>query len=618
MTPRSRLRTWRSSPFAIGCFAAAAVLLTWGLWRDPNGRMLRYNFQDQVLLEWVLAHAAQTVVHLRNPFFTEWVNAPFGINMMANVSVWAAALPLTPVTLALGPGVAFAALVTLSIAGTASAWYLVLRRLLKARAAAFLGAACCGFGPGLIAQATGHPHIASQILLPFIVLYVLRLREPGPVVKPALALSALIVCQVFLGEEILLLTALALGLFALLYAGMRPAELRGALRRGLAVLGLTAAVSGAILAYPLYYQFAGPQSYSHLPEELVHAYGADLASYVAYATESIAGSEASAGPLAKGVPEQNAFFGWPLVVLLAFVGLWLRREPVARALIGTALVAATMSLGTHIVINGKDTGLPGPWLLPSRFPLAGSILPTRFALVAWTASALLLALFVDRALAAEGANAVMIGAPARPRTEADGPRTGTRAASAPAGVTPRWLVAAALTAALVPLAPNPLSTIDARDAPAIFAGARSHPHFFSSGKWRRVVPPGGSILILPTGWLTHLNAMYWQTRAGVGFKIFGGYFLIPEDGIRGNPSQLGPPPSHTRAVFDADGLWKRQPASEKQIAAAREEIRTWRIDAAVLPLSHPAADAILTEAQRVFGPGRQLDNVWFWDLKAIR
>ena len=223
--------TVRNHLSAFGCYLAGAVLVTGTLWADPDGRLLRGNVQDHVLFEWVLAHAAQTVVHLRDPFFTDWINAPWGVNLMANTSVWAVALPLTPVTLAFGPGVGFAALVTVALAGTATAWYLVLRRLLASRAAAVVGGACGGFGPGMLAQATGHPHIASQFLLPFIVLAVLRLREPGPVVRPALALAVLIVCQVFLGEEALLLTAVALGLFILVYAGMRPTEVRGAVRR---------------------------------------------------------------------------------------------------------------------------------------------------------------------------------------------------------------------------------------------------------------------------------------------------------------------------------------------------------------------------------------------------
>jgi hypothetical protein len=560
--------TLRTHASVIGGYLAAAVFVTGRLWLDPGHRVMAGNGQDHVLFEWVLQHAAHTVVDLRNPFFTDWVNAPWGISLMSNTSVWLAALPLTPVTLAFGPGVAYALLVTVALAGTATAWYLVLCRLLASRAAAVVGGACCGFGPGMIAQATGHPHIASQFLLPFIVLCVLRLREPGPVVRPALTLAALIVCQVFLGEEALLLTAIALGLFVLVYAGMRPAEIRGALRRAAAVLGLAAAVSGAILAYPLYLQFAGPQSYSHLPIELINAYGADLTSYPEYSEQSLAGHHEIAGAISQGIPEQNAFFGWSLLVLLIFVGWRLRRDPAPRALFAVALIGFVLSLGTHIMVGGRDTGLPGPWLLLAHAPLTDSVIPTRFALVAWTAAALLVALFVDRF------------------------------------PSPRWLVAAVLVAALLPLLPRPMPM--APGAPT--------PEFFASGEWRRVVPAGGTVLLLPTGWRNNLDGMAWQTRTGMGFKIYGGYFLAPRDGVRGNPSELGPPPSRTGEVFGADDGWNRPPASDAQIAAARDEARRWHLDAVVLPADHPNVTAIRAEADRVYGPGRRIRDVWFWRL----
>jgi hypothetical protein len=141
---------------------------------------------------------------------------------------------------------------------------------------------------------------------------------------------------------------------------------------------------------------------------------------------------------------------------------------------------------------------------------------------------------------------------------------------------------------------------------------RPTPAFFTSGAWRRVVPAGGTVLLLPTGWQNNLNGMVWQTRAGIGFKICGGYFLAPEDGIRGNVSQLGPPPSRTREVFYAEDTWPKWPAGDQAVDSARAEVRRWHVDAVVLPADHPAAAAIRAEADRVYGPGRRIGDVWVW------
>ena len=66
----------------------------------------------------------------------------------------------------------------------------------------------------MISQATGHPNIAAQFVLPFVVLVVLRLGRPdGWDVRRGLVLAGLVVVQVFINEELLLFTALALGVF---------------------------------------------------------------------------------------------------------------------------------------------------------------------------------------------------------------------------------------------------------------------------------------------------------------------------------------------------------------------------------------------------------------------
>src|SRR5438132_1834564 len=112
----------------------------------------------------MLAIDAHTMRFLRYPFFTEWINAPHGVNLMANTSVWTAGLVLTPVTLLLGPAVAFAAFTTVALAGTASAWYFVLSRWVAAPAAA-VGGAVCGFGPGMVSHAVSQPNWAATFLL---------------------------------------------------------------------------------------------------------------------------------------------------------------------------------------------------------------------------------------------------------------------------------------------------------------------------------------------------------------------------------------------------------------------------------------------------------------------
>ncbi len=89
--------------------------------------------------EWMLGHGALVATGQASPFFSEAMNAPLGINLMANTSVLGISIPLTPVTLLFGPHVAFNVFLTGGLILTAVSWYLVLSRYLLRRRFGGLG-----------------------------------------------------------------------------------------------------------------------------------------------------------------------------------------------------------------------------------------------------------------------------------------------------------------------------------------------------------------------------------------------------------------------------------------------------------------------------------------------
>src|SRR5947207_10134465 len=146
---------------ALGAYVVGALWLTAHLWRHVNGRVLAAYPPDQYQFEYWLSHAVRVVTHGENPFFTYQLNAPDGVNMVANTSTFALSLPLLPVTMLFGPALAFGLMVMLAPVSTAVAWYwLFSRRLTDSWPVALLGGAFCGFAPGLISQDSAHPNIA--------------------------------------------------------------------------------------------------------------------------------------------------------------------------------------------------------------------------------------------------------------------------------------------------------------------------------------------------------------------------------------------------------------------------------------------------------------------------
>ncbi|HET6214122.1 MAG TPA: hypothetical protein VFE14_14755, partial [Micromonosporaceae bacterium] len=217
-------------------FLVVAGWLTHGLWPDPATRTLALNADDQTLYEWFLAFDTRALFGDFS-LVTDRLNTPDGVNLLANTSVIAIGILLSPVTVVFGAPVTFALVIAGNLAGTAAGWYLLFARCLGAqRAAAAVGGALCGFAPAMVSQSNSHLHMTSQWLVPLMVWFVLRIARAADPDRPdnvrwrgrlfgsAAVLSALVTIQVFIGEEVLFLTALTLGLVIIGYAVARPAQ----------------------------------------------------------------------------------------------------------------------------------------------------------------------------------------------------------------------------------------------------------------------------------------------------------------------------------------------------------------------------------------------------------
>jgi hypothetical protein len=548
-------------------FLLGALWVTGRGWRHVYQGLLGTQPQDQVFNEWMLAHDAHAVAHLENPFFTTLQNAPDGVNLMGNVAMQLAGILLAPVTLLGGAPLSYLLLITLNLAATAFGWYYVLaRHVVQSRLAALLGGALCGFAPGLIAHSNGHPHITAQFLVPFIVWRVARLTEPGRAVRNGLALGGLVVAQFFIGEEILLLTAVGCAVAAIACALSRPREAKRAAPAFLTGLGVAAGLVLCVVAYPMLVQFFGPQHYHGAPD----SYPADLASYLAFGREAIAGSASGAQGLAPNSAEETAFFGRPLLILALAVTVWLWRNLVARIASVTAVVAAGLSLGPDIVSNGRDTGAPGPYALLDGLPVLDAIIVGRFALVAAAALGILLAVATDRVLTL--------------------PPTG------------RAVAAAAIVAALVPIAPTPLQVADRPDVP----------RFISSGQWREYVEPGRTLVPVPVEGRTGLR---WATVADLGFAVPQGYFLGPT-GPDDDSGRWSAPLRPTWQLLGRVAAGRDVAVTERERAQAQQDVRFWRADAVVLYDRAPRAEALRRTLDALFDPGRQVSDVHVYPVRA--
>ena len=584
-----RLRLWRSltrrDVLALLTFVAMALFITVPLWLHLDHE-LRDDPQDQAFFEWMLAHGARVLTDGVYPFFSDRMNYPDGVNMMANTSVLAVSLPMTPVTLLWGPHVAFNVFLTLALALTGISWYLVLsRQFLSSRLAAWIGALFCTFAPSMISHAGGHPNIVSQFLVPLIIWRTLELRRSRRVIRNGLILAALLIWQAFINLEILFMTAVGLGIFCLVMwpsrRRTRPAEALTFVR-GLVV---AASITMAALAYPLCVQFFGPQSYHGLPE-FVRSFGADLGSFTAYAQRSIAGNSATAARLAQNASEENAFFGWGLVILVIGLAVWMRRNLAVITLTCIALLFAAMSLGPRIFLNGINTGVPGLWNVLHSVPVLNSAVPTRWAMAIAPIVGIVLALGCQRAVDL-----------IRAQPRAVGPV--------------RVAAVAAVAMALVPIAPTPLRIAPMQPVPA----------FVTSGMWKQYVDDHHTVMTLPLPDSTYPDPLRWSAYTGQNMRIAGAYALLPNQNPL-NPDDrtalFSPPWRPTSGLMAS--IKRGNPIPE--ITDTRREmtladLRYWK--AAVIVLTPQARDVdMLRVVTDLLGTEPTwTGGVWMWDVRHL-
>ncbi len=426
-----RLPAWRRWPIHatfVGVYVVLACYLFSGLWAgilSHGDGYLTTSSQDQYDWEWFFAVTARALTHGDNLLLSTLQGHPLGVNMMANTAMFGLSIPLAPVTLIFGPTITWALVLTLGMAASAGCWYwLMVRHLGISPVPAAIGAAFAGFAPPIVSHANAHPNLAVffRAAADHHHRQLLKMRTGEHRIRNGVILGLLVTYQLFLGEEALLMAALGIAVFAVAYAVVRPRDAWASARQLLPGIGISLAVFVPLVAYPLWFQFAGPQSY----DSLQHGnYGNDLAALVTFPSRALAGDHPTA--LAYAYPtEENSFFGWPLVIVFLVVAVLVWRVLAARALVLTTLAITVLSLGATVAVHGHDTGIPMPWAILGHLPLFESMLDSRLTMICVPTIGILLAVATDLMLARTNRIKVVWSIAPRRRAGADLPDPAAR------------------------------------------------------------------------------------------------------------------------------------------------------------------------------------------------
>jgi hypothetical protein len=573
-------RRWRRpDTYLLAGYLLLALWTTARFWEHGRDFTVRTNPPDESWFEWLMAHGARLLIHPENPFFTRSINFPDGANLMANNSILGLALPLAPVTLVFGAHVAFVVATTVSLSGTAAAWYFVLsRHLVRSRTGAFVGGLLIGFGPGAIAHAAGQLNVITNFVLPFIVWRVLDVRDNPRPVRNGIVLGLLVAYQVFLSEELLFITGLALGLVLVCYGVARPAEVRGHWPAFARNLLIGAAVAGVLVAYPLWFQFTGPQHWQGLMD-VARNYSNSVDSFFTLPSQSL-GADPTISPNAVGNSEQNAYLGVPLVVLLVLVVARFRRDPWIRGFGVSAVALASLTLGRSIWLFGNDTHVAGPYTLVGRLPLFDALVPSRLGLGVMGLAGIILAVAGDR--------------------------IANRSTQQVSGRDLRLSWIAALAAALVPILPTPLTVEERAHVPA----------FLADGTWRRYVDDEHSLVTFPLPSIAFSEPERWVASIDLGVAIAHGYVLSPTSRTDLTAS-YNPAERPTTTLVNTVPYTNTVPAiTDQDRQAAVADLKYWHA-AVVMVQPGQYEDELRQTAEQLLGPGQYLGGAWIWDVRGI-
>jgi len=583
----------------IGVFAVPAVVLWWHAWDGHLASSLACPCGDSGQQVWFVAWPAYALRHGVNPFFSNYVWAPQGANLLSNASFPLVGIVLAPLTWAAGPIVSTN--VALVLAPALSAWgcWFACRRMVGTPGAAWIAGAVFGYSPFVITNATtGHLGLALLVFPPLMLAVAYELvTGHGEPVRLGIALGLLTVAQFFVSPEILGVTAVvgAVGLLACalwahrqLLSTWRPAGTG-------AVVACAVALAG--LSLPAAFLVLGPRHIVGSPWPGIQIQGNRAVDVVAaghtgatFRLLQLGGYEGPAGP-------PPAYLGIPLVVLLVAGTTLAWRRRTTRVVATTGVLALVLSFGDLLWTSGGHlSNIWLPWRALGQLPVLDEIGPQRFSAAVDLLAALVIALGVEAVwLRTAGWRAGAAGRHA-PRAAPEG----------------RPLLAAAVIGLLCAAALVPV--FGAYHAP-LTTTAVTEP------AWLQAIDPadGARPVVLfypfPMSATGFSQPMVWQSMSAMSFGIAGGYVKVPGPGDR--PLALGAPGSADRILADLSdlGAGPVPTPTAADLLTLRAALVSWGVSDIAVTDSGPAAAFAANVFTAVLGRGpAPASGMWVWTL----
>ncbi len=560
----------------IAGYVVLGVLAYWPL-ITVGGSHLFGTSGDSILATWFLAWVPHAAAHGLNPFFSNSMYVPTGINLAQNTEAPLLGALTIPLSGVLGPIWQANLLMVLAMPASACAAYFVLRRWDVWWPAAAFGGLLYGFSPYMVGQGLGHLVLVFAPWPPLIALVLSRIvAGDGSTRRNGSLLGLLVVAQFLTEPEVMAMVAVvALVALVTVIAG-HPAGAREVSRRLVRPLLLAAAIAAVLLAYPVWMILAGPQHYTLPAQGALNSYVNDALSFVApgplqrvsFGLTSL-GQRLAAGNLS----EADGYLGVPLLLAGGLLAWRSRHRGRTRLALVCLVTSGILSLGGHLKIDGHTTGIPLPFLVLTHVPLLDNTLAVRFSLITAGSFAALLAFGLDDLRRVPSEVATTSGRASTSRRDRGRRRTLA------------WLVTVVLTG-LAALTWLPRWPVADQQVPVLPAAIQ------------RAIPPEDPIaLTYPYADSYDPSALSWQLTDDFRFRLLGGRGEHPEmvDGYLLFPARMHPD-GLQRFLARQEGSSRYGPAPAEGpalVATTRETLANYHVRLIVVDRATRGSNAVV-------------------------
>ncbi len=541
---------------------------------------------DFIQSVWFIGWVPHALAHGLNPFFSDAMYAPHGINLAQNTASPLLGLLAAPFTLVLRPLVIVNLLMVVSMPISATAAFVVLRMWRVWWPAAAMGGLIYGFSPYMVGQGVGHPELMFVPLPPFIAMTVVSiLQRRGSPRRLGIQFGLLVAAQYLISPEVLAVVAVLTVVGVLCVVVRQPSAVSELARAAAVPVAFAIGVAVILLIYPFWMMFAGPQHFAGPTFPLLNGIHNDTLSFVVHGPMqrvSLGLEPHWEGIMAVSSPtEAGGYIGIPVLILLGFFIWRSRRSPRMQLTTVLFIVAAVLSLGPYLTFDGRATHFPLPFLVLAHLPLLDNILPSRisFEMDACLAAAIAFGLDDVHGGRARDDGVVSSLPESRIRRRKAMIATAATLVVVVSTLLPRWPYA---TKPVVGLPTRIVHAIPTDDPVAV-----TYPY------------ADGALGTEP---------LFWQAADGYRFRVTGGYGYHPDAGGKATvvPNPMRPPELQRFLQRVPERRGHRGTTSStippEVLAATRSALAKYHVGVVIVDRSHPASASVVTLFDQVLGP----------------